>query len=744
MLWPRYDVRGQSMSRKVLLGLLVLPGGELQRRNTATDRVRGPRGARRALQRDAEGACEIPAPDQPWLLARIEHPGFCHAHAWLGADPIEVVLRRAARLAGNVRDAVTRTPVAGATIHWEIPRQRICPECWPEPVVSDALGNYAIDELLQVSEPVLFQVEAGGYPWLRESFGIAGDEPFLAHDFVLAPGLELAGEVVDHATGLPLEGASLFAWGGSTRSDALGRFRLLVAGGTGNAANLLAGLEGYCGLEIPVVVGTGEPLRIRMVKGVTLTGSVRDSVGRAVAGVKVFAAAKPAEERAGLPPLLGLPPQWRWYSSTDRVEGESAADGRFTLAGLLPHQEKLWVSTIHEGFRPARLELATGAPGEVSACVFVLEPEASLGTIRGRLTLNGKPASAAVRWQGPTREGYAWTQGEEYLLEHVEPGRIALRVRIGGSDSLRDALVGHEATLEVTGGAELVHDFELVLAIATIAGAVRFADGTPIAGQTVEYRGAGRQAGKTLAGADGAYAFEVPVQAGPFQLWTVFAGESIVKSGIAAGASDVDFVLPPMGELRYRALEAGTERPLPGCWTHWRRAGEKDFHALAAPGSSPDAGGWFRATIPLGPVELLASSDQHRWSFAPGVVIGPGPNEHVFELEPGFALTFELDPSSGPWPADHALVVVEAEAAPSLGCEVGPGERYRWTYGDRFAPGTLQRRRLDFAARPSVTLDGLRGRQLLLVFPADLVLEPAEVRVDGPRSEAVPVRWRRK
>ena len=36
------------------------------------------------------------------------------------------------------------------------------------------------------------------------------------------------------------------------------------------------------------------------------------------------------------------------------------------------------------------------------------------------------------------------------------------------------------------------------------------------------------------------------------------------------------------------------------------------------------------------------------------------------------------------------------------------------------------------------------GPLLLLVFPDDLVLEPAAIDVDGARAEPILVRWRRK
>src|SRR6185503_9674632 len=297
----------------------------------------------------------------------------------------------------SVRSAVTHAPVAGATIQWQRLRSVACEECSPEPVVSDERGSYVINELEQSSRPVHFWVEAEGYPRLHDSFTTAGGALELEHDFTLRPGREVTGVVMDQGTGLPLEGVHVSESGGSTQSDAAGRFRLLASGGS--RSTLYAELESYCGLQLPVALEAREPVRIALVRSASLTGIVLDREGSAVAGTKIRAPARQVDERKALPQALDLPPEWRWFSRADYREAVSGADGSFTLSGLLPLQERIWVGATCDGFQPEHAILATGAPGETGTCELVLEPLSSTGTIHGRLTLKGKPASASVHWQ---------------------------------------------------------------------------------------------------------------------------------------------------------------------------------------------------------------------------------------------------------------------------------------------------------------------------------------------------------
>jgi len=698
---------------------------------------------------DADGVCSLPMPAEDWFELHVEREGFVHFDDHRSSEKaLEVRLAPAVRIEGRVLDTSTREPVPRAAVEYE----GRCTHCVPEPVVTDAEGRYEIAAVRAASglwQAPEFHVQAEGYPRQNEKFDTGSGESVLQHDFLLAHGLEVVGQVVDLTTRTPLEGVSVSGYGAAVQTDADGRFRLQALATGARSVTLFVHLESYCGLEIPLdVEELRRPVLVPLPRGTALEGTVRDGAANPVADALVVVA-QPEREAGGPEPVtaaLGLPHEWRWSIDGDGARARSGADGRYRIAALIPLAEGVRALASHDGFkRTDRALPPLPTSGETLVQDLALARETSTARIGGRITLNGKPVKATVHWEGPSEKGYTWARGERYELEHVEAGSVALQVRLDGRSGLNDDVAGSTVVLQVGLGEELTHDFELALPMAAISGHVRFADGRPCAGREVgAWEPQRRLEAKATSAEDGAYSLAVPALGARFTLQVVDAGERLTKSDVSAGAHDVDFVVGVTGELRYRVLDAASHEPLPYSDVYWRRAGTADFRGGFF--ALPDAAGWQHLELPRGPAEILVRADRsgYRYARATDVNLGATPCERVFELEAGRPVTFTLAPNAAAFPPEHQLFLVEVEAWASIDVRIYPDERIGGKYGDCHAPGTLEQRRLDFARTPSVVLEGLGGAQRFKVVPDDLVIEPGELRVDGLRAEPVTLNWRWK
>ncbi|MEM1178121.1 MAG: carboxypeptidase-like regulatory domain-containing protein, partial [Acidobacteriota bacterium] len=370
----------------------------------------------------------------------------------LSAEPLTLVVREGARIAGRVLDVEGR-PVAGARVRVVEPAPRRAEAAAEGRSRSD--GSYELDGL-EVG-PTRFEVVHGDFPRAFRTLELHGALHRL--DVTLDPGAELRGRVVGE-TRSPIAGAllRLEVVDGprqprkSAQSDTDGSFRL--RGVPVGSYRLRATKEGLAEAAVTVQVDSlgalGGPLELEMRGGGVVIGQVYGLVGSEWDRLTV-AARRPGHRE---------------------VPGSVDFEGAFRVEHLAAGEWSLEASLRGEPGRrassPLRIEAA--AP-EVyrdldfeSGLIVAGDVRRDCGPVAGALV-------ALVREDLSTSGGARSGLDGRFVLTGVEPGRYDLNVK--------DPETGyfHRRTLEVEADRELV--VELELGQATIDGPVEQASGGP-------------------------------------------------------------------------------------------------------------------------------------------------------------------------------------------------------------------------------------------------------------------------
>ncbi|MBK9383989.1 MAG: carboxypeptidase regulatory-like domain-containing protein [Planctomycetes bacterium] len=355
------------------------------------------------FEADAAGAFALELPTAGAIALEVRAEGFLPAR--FAALPFEgereLALDRALALRGRVIDASAGEPVAGA----EITALRVAavsgvPRA-SDPASSASSGAFAIEGLGPGDFEL--QVRASGYAPLRlERVALRrGQDEEIS--LALHPELQLLVRVLDEA-GAPLSAAEILvrqeAEGGRPRvaregtSDARGeaRFAGLAAGEVRVVARSAerAAESASCTLEVPKEASSAElPLvELRLSRGITAVGVVRDPEGQPVAGVPVVAL---SEKRSF--------PRFAAVDEEDHVT-RSDADGAFRIQGLRPGAWKLCAFDLElaYGVRELRLgpEAAQRPPTPVE--IQLLPPFGVRGRVLGSA---GEPLADVAIEVGP-------------------------------------------------------------------------------------------------------------------------------------------------------------------------------------------------------------------------------------------------------------------------------------------------------------------------------------------------------
>lgn len=312
----------------------------------------------------------------------------------------------------------------------------------------------------------------------------------------LSPGVSFDGTVLDDETGEPVKDASISveARGADGRfmsaefrspyatatSDAQGKFHVNgVPEGKVATVEVVATGHAAGAFSLRILGGhvTPSPVVIRLSRGGTVSGVVRDPAGKLVAGATVYVVPAASDE------LRRNPKGWRMSRSGVREQAAIAttgADGRYRVAGLPLDVEYVAVAEA-EGF--ASSEEAVGLRPErarpASVADLVLRPAA---TLRVRLVdLQGKPvADATVEIglrSGPTVKKGAPDESNRYEFPGLTPGDWPVSVTATGfrptwMTAHVEAGKTEEVTIRLDPGA-------------SIEGIVVGDDGRPVAGATV-------------------------------------------------------------------------------------------------------------------------------------------------------------------------------------------------------------------------------------------------------------------
>ena len=207
-------------------------------------------------------------------------------------------------------------------------------------------------------------------------------------------------------------------------------------------------------------VDGGETLKdvvIRVDTGATLTGRVLDATGGGVSGAQLF---------------VGDMPQDEWERDREK-RTMTSADGSYEL-GALP-AGTVTVQVFHPSYVPASRQTFV-SPGAVNREDIVMS---NGGTITGRVTVSGKPASGQNFSYsfGQQHERVQTTAGGEYRIGGLPDGMVNLNPYVLTPDG---AFRGKTAQVTVTDGTITEMDFDFVDGTSTAEGTAYSALGTPV------------------------------------------------------------------------------------------------------------------------------------------------------------------------------------------------------------------------------------------------------------------------
>lgn len=607
----------------------------------------------------ADGRVRLPVrKGEPFYLLRFELGPRHRQHHRLPPDDdeSEVMLRAAGVVRARCIDHDTSAPIAGVLVqHHHIS----CKQCEPDTARTGDDGRFELPAVTRGAN-VAFAFEVDGYAhqYALQTFPGSG-EP-VDCEFRLRRGVVVAGRFVDLETREPVAGAVVRKEGRElARSAADGTFSMRLLPDVDGGITAHVNLDGYCEHLWTFTEGTA-PTPYPLVRSVSVTGTVRSEAGGAVAGARVFA----TEVEKGHP--AGLPERCTVRRANPNQRTASDAQGKFALHGFVPTSMAGFV-VRHDDYVGWSDRVAVPLP-QTEPVVLTLKgaarPQpAGYGSIRGTWTVNGQPGTGSIAWQAAGRRGGArvGTDGT-FALDDVPVGEVLLRATSNRYDRVSGGLLDRvrvERTLQLDAGAP--HDLELTLTIEehTVTGRVTRADGSAVVSQAVSAVGGTEFASSTRTDAEGRFSLLVPAFV---QAVDVSAGRDCEpqQREAAPGATDVDFVAPLAGQLRYRIRNAEGRQVSPEL-TLTRIGGDESAapsHELSMH-DSPGPDGFRTTTLPFGTYDATIS----RRGFAPTqrrITIGHEAATIDATLSAGHTATVRLaNDAAEPPPGLRVLLLIE-------------------------------------------------------------------------------------
>ncbi len=712
------------------------------------------------LVTNEQGECRLPVgPEHGVFKLEVDAEGFSGFSGTCNSgDVVWVQMFRCAVLVGKVLDADTRNPVEGARV------KIYSDEHWlrrPEDALVGATGAFRI-EFTPLLDDLHIVVQAEGYPHQSFFRNLLGQDDLVEMELLLEEGIELSVLVVDHPTGVPIEGARVGS--GLTGADGRATVKVLPFGWDGRI-HLEVSAVAFCTLSCSLnreELPEGSPLVLPLVRPARFEGILLGEEGDPVAGVHISF----NEERLSQPAgggesneLLPVLPDG-WVYSTDAGESsETNSDGRFVSPPFVPLEPRVRVTVDHLGAEVRTVAGPLGGP-ETRSWLDLRLTRPLTGTIEGRLLLNGEPCKGRVTWWKEERHGASKPDPSgNYRLEKVSVGEIEIHARLDEErfGHAGDFLPEMRASVWVESDRATRHDFDLALPFARIGGKVTGEDALPQEGVLVHVKGPDwRFTSWNETDATGRWEVEVPDIGWEFQA-SVWNGEENPKAeGIRAGDLGIDFVLSTLGTLPLRILDAQSRKPVDTWDLAWRRQGERAFRIATVRGggaSRPDGSVVLR--ISPGAIDLLvgAAALGYRPVRLDGVVVSDVEGGEPLDvlLQRGFDLAIELDSMIEPPPYDQVrIVLLEPETWESVRGGLELDEQSTLNYNDFLFDGgllypgwTLRHRMVDFVSQRRTVLRGLSpGVWRFKAFPADVEIEPEYVTV--PHEGPLMLRWRRR
>ncbi|MCA8960801.1 MAG: carboxypeptidase regulatory-like domain-containing protein [Planctomycetes bacterium] len=501
---------------------------------------------------DAQGKLSCPrCGGSPQYSIRVTAPRFQPLDAVADRDSrgleLELTLQEGHEIQGVVLGPDDQ-PLPGARVR--VHASTTAPnEAQPEIAETDERGAFHFDTLPLVTHTVA--VMHPEFATTRQS-NVLPDAGSLT--LRLSPGAVIAGRVVDSRNGEPLRAATVSTSDPSgirrqVVTDGAGRFRMAGITANSDLAMLTAHAPGYAqSTTDPLTARVGEETNVgdlTLERCGSITGTVWDANGSAVAGALILAVGPGREGAAGEAP----------HSRATR----SSADGRFVIDEVYPDSE-IRLLGVHSDFLLSRSLPFAVQPGEaVVDRELVLSRGGQVsGLVRDRdgnpivgATVAVQPGGVATALDITTLSSAVTDSTGRFLLAGLATGAYSLIAEAEGY------FAGTIEGLDVVAGTA-IDWIELTLQRGHwISGRVTGVDGTPIAGAEVRVTdtsdGFRRLSQRT--DANGGYRLE-PLGEYPVDVRVTAKGYAEAeRTEQRVDTGDVDFALNRPGVFRGRVVD---------------------------------------------------------------------------------------------------------------------------------------------------------------------------------------------
>lgn len=556
-------------------------------------------------------------------------------------EPLEVVLERAARVAGTVAGE-DREPVEGARVEIAAASDRL--RLSVGAATTDAGGRFEIGGV--PLGRLDLGVDADGYlPYRASDLEVGEGRSITGLEVTLARGATIAGRVTG-PDGLAVAGAAVqgypvgergtFARRRSTSGED-GDYRLEgVAGGTHRVSaehpDFARGVR-----EIDVEPGVND-LDLELERGAEVRGRVVDRTGGAVAGALVTL-------DDGAASLRGEPPR-----------GISGSDGGFVLRGVLDGTYTLVADKQGYARGRGRDRFTVAAGAAVSGLLVELEAGTSLSGYLLGLDFD-ELARVGLAARGPrglgARSGRVDYQGR-YSIDGLAPGRWLVFAEVRGSGRRAEKTVIVEP-----GVPEIETDLELADGFTLRGRAVRGDE--PVPGASVRLTRPLFRSGTAVTDPDGGFVVE-GLEAGTYQLSLFDLATGLSHREPVEVLSDRDIVVRVTDAwISGTVRDRDDGRPIAGVQLALQPAAGAPAPGFRGARAESDSNGGFRIDgVPDGSWRLRA--DKSGYAVAEVTVertAGASVDGLEIELEPTEGITFEVVLASGRIPAAVELAVYD-------------------------------------------------------------------------------------